>query len=119
VWARNSLMRSYFDVACHSVPLFMALGNHDGESGWLGDATADNTYAAFNADAYDSDSISFPGVSYDPTYGVIMPNAGYLNVTVSPDRVTESYIRAVLPGDEATAGAANGAAANSYSVTAR
>jgi hypothetical protein len=27
-------MRSYFDLACHSVPLFMVLGNHDGESGW-------------------------------------------------------------------------------------
>jgi hypothetical protein len=42
VWARNALMRSYFDVACHSVPLFMALGNHDGEAGWIGDAAADN-----------------------------------------------------------------------------
>lgn len=29
VWARNALMRSYFDLACHSVPLFMVLGNHD------------------------------------------------------------------------------------------
>jgi PKD repeat protein len=34
VWARNSLMRSFFELACHSVPLFMALGNHDGENGW-------------------------------------------------------------------------------------
>lgn len=42
VWARNALMRSYFDVACHSVPLFMALGNHDGEAGWIGDAAGDN-----------------------------------------------------------------------------
>jgi hypothetical protein len=34
VWARYGMMRSYFDRACHSVPLFMALGNHDGETGW-------------------------------------------------------------------------------------
>jgi len=45
VWARNALMRSYFDVACHSVPLFMALGNHDGEAGWIGAATGDNLAA--------------------------------------------------------------------------
>jgi PKD repeat protein len=42
VWARNAMMRSYFDLACHSVPLFMALGNHDGEAGWIGAATGDN-----------------------------------------------------------------------------
>jgi hypothetical protein len=45
---------------------------------------ADNTYTAFNADAYDPATISLPGASYDPTYGVTMPNAGYLDVTVSP-----------------------------------
>ena len=80
---------------------------------------ADNTYAAFNADAYDPATISLPGATYDPAYGVIMPNSGYLDVTVSPDRVTVSYVRVVLPGDEARAGAANGAVAYSYSVTVR
>jgi len=80
---------------------------------------ADNTYAAFNADAYDPATISLPGASYDPAYGVTMPNAGYFDVTVSPDRVTVSYIGAVLPGDEAKASAANGAVAYSYSVSAR
>jgi len=64
-------------------------------------------------------TVNLPGASYDPTYGVIMPNSGYLDVTVSPDRVTVPYIRAVLPGDEAKAGATNGAVAYSYSVTAR
>jgi PKD repeat protein len=78
---------------------------------------ADNTYQAFNADAYDPDTIGLPGARYDPTYGVTMPNSGYLHVTVSPDRVTVSYIRAVLPGDESKAGATNGAVAFSYSVT--
>ena len=37
VRARYSMMRTYFDKACHSVPLFMVLGNHDGEWGWAGD----------------------------------------------------------------------------------
>jgi hypothetical protein len=50
---------------------------------------------------------------------VILPNSGHLDVTVSPDRVTVSYLRAVLPGDEAKAGAANGAVVHSCSVTAR
>jgi len=80
---------------------------------------ADNTYTAFNADAYNPAAISLPGASYDPRYGVTMPNAGYLHVTVSPAGVTVSYIRAVLPGDETKASAANGAVAFSYSVPAR
>jgi PKD repeat protein len=78
---------------------------------------ADNTYTAFNADAYAPPSITFPGATYDPNYSVTMPNAGFLQVTVAPDRVTVSYIRAVLPGDEAKAGAVNGAIAYSYTVT--
>jgi hypothetical protein len=80
---------------------------------------ADNTYSAFNAEAYDPDSIAFPGASYDPAYGVTMPNSGYLHVTVSPDGVTVSYVRAVLPGDESRVGAANGAVAYSYVLPAR
>jgi hypothetical protein len=80
---------------------------------------ADNTYTAFNADAYDPAAVSLPGATYDPKYGVTMPNAGYLYVTVAPDSVTVSYIRAVLPGDETKAGAANGATAYSYSVAPR
>lgn len=79
---------------------------------------ADNTYTAFNADAYDPDRISLPGARYDPAYGVVLPNAGFLQVTVSPQGVTVSYIRAVLPGDEAKAGAVNGAVAFSYTVPA-
>ena len=32
---RHLLLRSYFDIACHSIPLFLTLGNHEGELGWL------------------------------------------------------------------------------------
>lgn len=47
---------------------------------------ADNTYTAFNADAY--------------TSGDIFPNAGYLKVTVSPASVKVEYIREWLPQDQ-------------------
>jgi len=47
---------------------------------------ADNTYTAFNADAY--------------TSGDIFPNAGYLKVTVSPASVQVEYIREWLPQDQ-------------------
>ncbi|MEI7603796.1 MAG: metallophosphoesterase family protein [bacterium] len=47
---------------------------------------ADDTYTAFNQDAYLS--------------GVKLPNSGFLNITVSPDRVRVNYIRSFLPKDE-------------------
>ena len=31
---RCNLLRSYYEQTCHSVPLFIAIGNHEGESGW-------------------------------------------------------------------------------------
>lgn len=40
VSARYALMRTYFEQVGHSVPVFLALGNHDGEAGWLGDGAA-------------------------------------------------------------------------------
>jgi hypothetical protein len=45
VWARYSLVRSYFDLTCHSVPLFMVLGNHDGEAGWPSNPAELDTWA--------------------------------------------------------------------------
>ena len=39
---RYRLPRSYFSLLCHSVPLFLVLGNHDGEVGWELDSTAEN-----------------------------------------------------------------------------
>ena len=32
---RHLLYRPYFNNVCHSVPLYLALGNHEGEAGWL------------------------------------------------------------------------------------
>jgi len=42
---RHLLMRSYFDRICHSVPLFLVLGNHEGELGWRYDGTAQSVAA--------------------------------------------------------------------------
>jgi hypothetical protein len=78
---------------------------------------ADNTYTAFNADAYLPSSINLPGARYDPKARLTIPNAGFLHVTVAPDKVTVSFIRAVLPGDQSKAGAANGAVAVTYTGT--
>jgi hypothetical protein len=39
---RHLLARSYYDLVCHSVPLFLVLGNHEGESGRRLDGTANN-----------------------------------------------------------------------------
>ena len=39
---RYRVQRSFFSLLCHSVPLFLVLGNHDGETGWELDGTADN-----------------------------------------------------------------------------
>lgn len=37
---RHLLYRPYFNNVCHSVPLFLILGNHEGEAGWLLDGTS-------------------------------------------------------------------------------
>jgi len=42
VMDRALLLRSYYNIACHSVPLFLALGNHEGEWGSRLNSSADN-----------------------------------------------------------------------------
>lgn len=60
---------------------------------------ADQTYTAFNRDAFKS--------------GIILPNSGFLKVTVSPDEVKVDYIRAFLSKDQNTS-QVNGQTAYSY-----
>lgn len=62
---------------------------------------ADDTYTAFNKEAYRS--------------GDVLPNSGYLNVTVSADEVKVDYIRSYLPADE-SGEAINGSVGYSYTV---
>ena len=37
---RHILYRSYFNETCHSVPLYLVIGNHEGELGWSLDGTS-------------------------------------------------------------------------------
>lgn len=57
----------------------------------------DNSYFAYNCDAYAPASITWQGPAgygvYDPAYSVRMPNTGFLDVTVSPDHVRVDYVR--------------------------
>lgn len=39
---RVRYMRSYYESVCHSLPLFMAMGNHEGEAGWTFNGTEQN-----------------------------------------------------------------------------
>lgn len=41
--SRHLLLRSFFDAVCHSMPLMLAIGNHEGELGWLLNGTQENT----------------------------------------------------------------------------
>ncbi len=34
ITSRHLLYRPYFGATCHSVPLFLVIGNHEGENGW-------------------------------------------------------------------------------------
>ena len=63
---------------------------------------ADDTYQAFNREAYRT--------------GDILPNSGHLLVTVSPENIRLDYVRSFLPGDKAEG--ENGRIAFSYTVPA-
>jgi uncharacterized protein (TIGR03437 family) len=65
---------------------------------------ADNTYYAFNADAYVQPSQT------------LYPNAGFLKVTVQPTGVNVQYIREWLPADAARLGVVSGTIQDSYTI---
>ena len=65
---------------------------------------ADDTYTAFNREAYRS--------------GDILPNSGHLRVTVSPANVRVDYVRSFLPKDE-TPQQKDGEVGFSYTVSPR
>jgi len=62
---------------------------------------ADFSYTAFNSDAYKT--------------GKVLPNSGFLNVTVSTDQVKVDYISSYLPKDE-YASRKNGQVTYSYTI---
>jgi PKD repeat protein len=63
---------------------------------------ADDTYTAFNEDAYET--------------GNTLPNSGHIRITVSPEQVKVDYVRSFLPGDE-TGGHKNREVGYSYVIT--
>lgn len=65
---------------------------------------ADNTYTAFNADAY--------------TSGDVFANSGYTKVTVGPASVRVEYVRQWLPQDEKPPAQVSGAVQFAYTVPA-
>ena len=65
---------------------------------------ADPTYTAFNREAYHS--------------GTVLPDSGFLKVTVSPEKVEVDYHRSWLPADEKD-GRKQGEVAHHYSIAAR
>jgi hypothetical protein len=55
ILARHLLLRTYYDAICHSVPLYLVLGNHEGENGWYLNGTPGslgNTAAAIRLKYY-------------------------------------------------------------------
>lgn len=44
---RAKLMRSYYEQMGHTVPIFMTIGNHEGECGWLNTGTTGNNVAVW------------------------------------------------------------------------
>jgi len=65
---------------------------------------ADNTYYAFNADAYKQPTQTLYG------------NAGFVKVTVQPTGVNVQYIREWLPEDAARLGVTSGTIQDSYTI---
>jgi hypothetical protein len=55
------------------------------------------------------------GTAYGYVNGILMPNRGYLHVTVSPDKAQVDYVRTYLPSEE-NATRKNGDIAYSYSI---
>lgn len=77
---RNLLFRSYFNELTHSVPLFIAIGNHEGETGWKNKPGQDSlpTWARqtrklyypnpFPDDFYSGNNIEIKGIGYPENY---------------------------------------------------
>jgi hypothetical protein len=80
ILGRHLYLRSFYDIACHSVPLFLVLGNHEGEQGWRLNGTenclpvwATNTRKAYFPnpepdDFYSGDTTYYPFVGRREAY---------------------------------------------------
>jgi hypothetical protein len=88
---------------------------------------ADNSYFAYNCDAYAPASIEWSGPPgygvYDPSYSMRLPDTGFLDVTVHEDHVRVDYVRTYRaidlmtdPNGIFTGSEKNGEVAFSYSI---
>lgn len=61
---RCEYMREFYSTACHSLPLFIALGNHEGEAGWALNNNGENiaVWSTLERKKYFTNPI--PGVFY-------------------------------------------------------
>lgn len=89
--------RTFFGILGNGTAVFLANGNHEQAAG---DLLTDRYVTAYR------DAPVFAGKARVTSFAL-------------PSSVTVSYIRAVLPGDESKAGAANGATALSYTLPVR
>jgi hypothetical protein len=71
---RHLLYRPYFNAVCHSVPLYLVMGNHEGEAGWL----LNGSSASIPVMTNNTRKLYYPNPS---------PNAFY-----SGDSVMEDYV---------------------------
>jgi hypothetical protein len=46
---RNLLYRNFWDNVCHSMPLYIVIGNHEGELGWLNNSQTNNEFNLTNS----------------------------------------------------------------------
>lgn len=87
----------------------------------------DNSYFAYNCDAYAPASVPWQGPAgygvYEPEYNMRLPNTGFLDVTVSADGVRVDYVRTYRdidlqtdPNNIFTGNEKNGEVAFSYSI---
>ncbi|MCG3154252.1 MAG: hypothetical protein DKINENOH_00846 [bacterium] len=73
---RHLLLRTFFDLVNHSVPLFLALGNHEGEQGWRLNGTPDN----FAVWATNIRKKHYPNPEPDPFYSGSAKNEHFVGL---------------------------------------
>lgn len=65
ITARHLLFRNYFNEACPSTPLYLVLGNHEGELGWRTNDTGINSLSTMSANTR---NLYFPNPSPNNFY---------------------------------------------------
>lgn len=102
--------RYYFGQIGHSAPLYLVLGNHDGESGRYLDGIVYQEVPQPGLRRY---NVPRTAAAYGYVQGTIL--GGPLRVTVSPNQAPVDFVSSCLPEDE-TAGRRNGEVRDRYRI---